>query len=244
MVERAAEAVPLLEDAHRCALELRLSPLLAVQPACNLALALLLTGRLEDARRLCGDIAPAVLAIERDRGEAAAPGAARLHLVEGRLALRGGDVQAARRLLHRAVAVSRTWGWPSLHVLALTGLAEAGLAARDRPAARDAVARATEVARTDPVWPFVLRDLAAVAARTAAGRDRVVRRSGALLEELTDRELSLLRMLAGTANQREIGAALFLSINTVKGYAKSLYRKLDVPTRQDAVDRGRELGLI
>ena len=64
-----------------------------------------------------------------------------------------------------------------------------------------------------------------------------------LVEDLTERELSILRMLTGTANQREIGAALFLSINTVKGYAKSLYRKLDVTTRQEAVERGRALSL-
>ena len=50
--------------------------------------------------------------------------------------------------------------------------------------------------------------------------------------------------MPGSANQREIGAALFLSINTVKGYTKALYRKLDVATRQDAVDRARGLGLI
>jgi LuxR family maltose regulon positive regulatory protein len=43
---------------------------------------------------------------------------------------------------------------------------------------------------------------------------------------------------------REIAAALYLSLNTVKGYTKSLYRKLDVGTRDDAVTRGRALGLI
>ncbi len=57
---------------------------------------------------------------------------------------------------------------------------------------------------------------------------RAAAQKGALFEELTDRELSILRMLPGTASQREIGAALFLSINTVKAYNKSLYRKLDV----------------
>jgi len=51
-------------------------------------------------------------------------------------------------------------------------------------------------------------------------------------------------MLPGPATQREIGAALYLSINTVKGYTKALYRKLDVATRQEAVARARELGLI
>ncbi len=51
-------------------------------------------------------------------------------------------------------------------------------------------------------------------------------------------------LLPGTATQREIGASLYLSVNTVKGYTKSLYRKLGVVTRQDAVEQGRELGLI
>jgi LuxR family maltose regulon positive regulatory protein len=37
---------------------------------------------------------------------------------------------------------------------------------------------------------------------------------------------------------------MYLSINTVKGYTKSLYRKLGVVTRTDAVQRGHELGLI
>jgi ATP/maltotriose-dependent transcriptional regulator MalT len=31
---------------------------------------------------------------------------------------------------------------------------------------------------------------------------------------------------------------------TVKGHAKSLYRKLDATSRQEAVDRARELDLI
>jgi LuxR family maltose regulon positive regulatory protein len=65
-----------------------------------------------------------------------------------------------------------------------------------------------------------------------------------LFEELTDRELSILRMLPGTATQREIVAALFLSINTVKAYNKSLYRKLGVGGREDAVRTARKLGLI
>ena len=76
------------------------------------------------------------------------------------------------------------------------------------------------------------------------GAARTARRAGLLYEELTDRELSILRLLPGTATQREIGASLYLSVNTVKGYTKSLYRKLGVVTRQDAVEQGRELGLI
>ena len=88
---------------------------------------------------------------------------------------------------------------------------------------------------------------AAAAGRGGAdrpGRGQVARRSGALAEELTDRELSILRVLPGSASQREIGQAMFLSVNTVKAYNKSLYRKLGVASRQDAVAAARELGLI
>jgi LuxR family maltose regulon positive regulatory protein len=54
----------------------------------------------------------------------------------------------------------------------------------------------------------------------------------------------VLRALRSTLSAREIGAELYLSINTVKSYKKSLYRKLGVVTREDAVRVGRELGLV
>ena len=54
----------------------------------------------------------------------------------------------------------------------------------------------------------------------------------------------MLRALAGDATQREIAASLYLSINTVKGYTKILYRKLGVSTRQEAVRQARALGLL
>jgi LuxR family maltose regulon positive regulatory protein len=65
-----------------------------------------------------------------------------------------------------------------------------------------------------------------------------------MTEELTDRELAVLRALRGTLSAREIGGRLYLSINTVKGYTKVLYRKLGVGSREDAVREGRALGLI
>ena len=65
-----------------------------------------------------------------------------------------------------------------------------------------------------------------------------------MIEELTDRELSILRALPGPLTQREIGAELYISMNTVKGYTKSLYRKLGVTGRAEAVRRAREIGLI
>ena len=85
---------------------------------------------------------------------------------------------------------------------------------------------------------MVVEQLAALDARI--GRDAVRQARGRrdLLENLTDRELAILRALRGPLSAREIGNELHLSINTVKGYTKSLYRKLGVVTRVQAVHRG------
>src|SRR6266536_871171 len=62
--------------------------------------------------------------------------------------------------------------------------------------------------------------------------------------ELSERELTILRLLASELSQREIGSKLYISLNTVKGHVRSIFRKLGVATRANAVARGRELGLI
>jgi LuxR family maltose regulon positive regulatory protein len=62
--------------------------------------------------------------------------------------------------------------------------------------------------------------------------------------ELSERELTVLKLLASELSQREIGSELYISLNTVKGHARSIFRKLGVATRADAVARARELGLI
>ena len=53
----------------------------------------------------------------------------------------------------------------------------------------------------------------------------------------------MLRLLPTDLSQREIAARLFVSFNTVKTHMRSIFRKLDVSTRPEAVRRGRELGL-
>jgi LuxR family maltose regulon positive regulatory protein len=66
----------------------------------------------------------------------------------------------------------------------------------------------------------------------------------ALVEPLSERELSVLRYLPSRLSNREIGAELYVSLNTVKSHLKAIYRKLGVESRDDAVRRGRQLGLI
>ena len=66
----------------------------------------------------------------------------------------------------------------------------------------------------------------------------------AAVADLTERELAVLRMLTGLASAREIADQLYVSHNTVKTQIRSIYRKLGVTTRAEAVARGRELGLL
>lgn len=61
---------------------------------------------------------------------------------------------------------------------------------------------------------------------------------------LSAKELQVLRHLVDRLDNREIGAALYISVNTVKTHLQSLYRKLGVESRRQAVERARELGLL
>jgi LuxR family maltose regulon positive regulatory protein len=65
-----------------------------------------------------------------------------------------------------------------------------------------------------------------------------------LLEPLTERERAILRYLPTRMSNSEMASELFISTNTVKSHLRSIYRKLDVDRRNDAVARARELALL
>lgn len=64
------------------------------------------------------------------------------------------------------------------------------------------------------------------------------------LPQLTERELSTLQLLPTMMTNAEIADALYVSVNTVKSHLKSLYRKLGVAGRREAVVIARELGML
>jgi LuxR family maltose regulon positive regulatory protein len=68
--------------------------------------------------------------------------------------------------------------------------------------------------------------------------------SGAILELPSDAELAVLRLLTTDLSAREIGAKLFLSPNTVRSHTRSIYRKLRVGSREDAVAAAQAAGLL
>jgi DNA-binding NarL/FixJ family response regulator len=61
---------------------------------------------------------------------------------------------------------------------------------------------------------------------------------------LTPREHEILGLIAQGLSNREIGEKLFVSENTVKTHSSRLFEKMQVRRRVQAVQRGRELGLI
>ena len=65
-----------------------------------------------------------------------------------------------------------------------------------------------------------------------------------LLEPLSNRERTLLSYLETMLSTEEIASELFVSANTVKSHTKSIYRKLGVTRRRQAVLRGRALRLL
>jgi len=67
---------------------------------------------------------------------------------------------------------------------------------------------------------------------------------GEIIEPLSDRELDVLRLLAAGMSNPEIAEELYVATSTVSTHCKSIYNKLNVHKRWDAVERARQLGLV
>jgi LuxR family maltose regulon positive regulatory protein len=61
---------------------------------------------------------------------------------------------------------------------------------------------------------------------------------------LTEREIEVLRLYAAGLTNEAIAHRLYVSRNTVKWYAKNIYRKLDVHSRAEALSRAYEIDLL
>jgi DNA-binding CsgD family transcriptional regulator len=61
---------------------------------------------------------------------------------------------------------------------------------------------------------------------------------------LTAREHEILGLIAQGLSNREIGEKLFVSENTVKTHSSRLFDKMSVNRRMQAVQKGKEMGLI
>jgi LuxR family maltose regulon positive regulatory protein len=94
-----------------------------------------------------------------------------------------------------------------------------------------------------PLWERADPRLVSATRRLADSLERPVS-DHAPLEALTARELQVLAQLTVKATYREIGAALYLSENTVKTHVGRVYRKLGAGSRKEAVDTALRMGLV
>ena len=132
-----------------------------------------------------------------------------------------GELEAAREALDRALALAERE--PFRDAFLLNG-----------PAVRELLELQAQHGTAHPALLEVLLD--------GVGQDPA---SGvALSEPLTEREQRILRYLPTMLTNAEIGAEVFVSLNTVKTHLRSIYRKLGASGRADAVERARRRGLL
>ena len=152
------------------------------------------------------------------------------------LAARGRPAEALP-LTERGVALSRTFGQPIQLANALLSQAPVLRALGEHQRAADAIAEArssSNPARIRGSWP----------GGWALGRPPQIHRVRSGDQELTQQELRVLKLLHGDLSERDIGRELYVSHSTVHSHVRAIYRKLGVCSRADALERGRQLGLL
>ena len=135
------------------------------------------------------------------------------------------------------------------------------------PAAAEELALALDLARSELLrWPFIdtppqarrllrthprLREPAAWLNPSTAAQPRMARNAATatvdrnvVVQDLSEREMEVLRYLAEMLSTAEIAATMFISVNTVRTHIRSILRKLAVSRRNQAVRRARERGLL
>jgi LuxR family maltose regulon positive regulatory protein len=178
--------------------------------------------------------------IRHGRLEDYGPGAI-VRAVVARTAAHRGDVSGARENLGHAARLrpQLTYAMPALAVQTLLELARAYLALADAAGARVVMREAGAILRVRPDLGSLPREAAELRATLETLRVGSVGASS-----LTAAELRLVPLLSTHLSFREIGERLHVSRHTVKTQAISVYRKLGVSSRSEAIDRVRAIGLL
>ena len=161
------------------------------------------------------------------------------HLVAGMIHARAGKLEEADRLISAGLQQMRG-GWEPIHVAeALLALAPVRRALGAPREARAMIEEARALLEACPD-PGIMAKRLEQAARTLVPAYRRADRD----TRLTERELEVLRVLAAGSTEREAAAALFVSPSTIHSHTKSIYSKLRCSSRDEALTRSHELGLI
>ncbi|TDT14971.1 LuxR family maltose regulon positive regulatory protein [Ilumatobacter fluminis] len=225
------DAVPYLRTANEMAATRPDHFVAAVTPVFE-AVAAIETGRSDAARTL----ADGALAYADDRRLSELAQVSLAHSIVARTS----DGELAVDAAARGVQLARRSPENVMLTYALASAADVGFA-HERPEAEEWLAEARSIVNRCVDPGIAGRYLGRVEARHGRAERPAV---DGQVEELTERELSVLRYLPSTLSQREIAAELYVSLNTVKTHSKSIYRKLGVDGRKAAVQVARDNGLL
>ena len=166
------------------------------------------------------------------------------HLARGRASEGRGQLEDAEAAIRRAEELSRRGAGRLETAGAQLALAQVRHARGDREDARERLREARR-AIEDCADPGTLRSALERAERglRVVSRGAAVR-AAAPRDQLTDRELAVLRLLSTELTRAQIADALYVTPNTVKTHVRGIYRKLDASNREEVVARARELGLL
>jgi LuxR family maltose regulon positive regulatory protein len=148
-----------------------------------------------------------------------------------------GELTAAAAELEYCVGNLRAFGHPIYLANALIRQIPVLRDLGDTKAAASAIVEARATVDSCPD-PGILGERLAALERSSSTR------YGRQTAALSERELSILRALAGPLSQRDIGRELYLSHNTIHSHTRSIYRKLGASSRAEALRHARARGLI
>ncbi len=165
-----------------------------------------------------------------------------VHVLSARIALHEGRREDARAALARAHRLRPLLdhGLPWLTVEVGLELVRAHLALGEAAAARTILTETQGVLALRPGLGSLVADVQELGDRVEASSEP----AGAWAMSLTGAELRLLPYLATHLTFPEIASRLFISRNTVKTEAVSIYRKLTASSRSQAIERAIEVGLL
>jgi LuxR family maltose regulon positive regulatory protein len=196
-------------------------------------------GQLEEAEPLAREARALV-----DRfGLRAIPQATLAHIALGRVLAERGKLEEAETELESGLSVRRMS--PSISpwctLIGLVVLAQVRLARGDRAGAQAVLTEARAVLEAAPDDAGMLPELLERQER----KHRTSKpREGQLDEELTERELAVLGLLPGELSTSQMAHSLYVAPSTVRTHIKSIYRKLGVSSRKEAVEEAHARGLI
>jgi LuxR family maltose regulon positive regulatory protein len=201
-----------------------------------LALVDLDAGDLASARRHAG----ASRELLQAHGLAESYVATNTHVALAGIHAAGADASSELEELELAVRLSTPSRPSHWHAHALLRLASTRHKLGDTGGAREALesARADLETLPDPGM------LATLAEKVIAELSAPPRHEGFYGEPLSDAELRVLALLAAGRSVSEVARELYLAPTTVKTHRRTIYRKLGVATRQEAIARATELSLV